>query len=82
MVKLSKRKIMTVQEFNRIQSEKYQKAIDKWRHGMPFPSRAVYLYVNQRTGEPKKVGYVGLTKYGSVWARTKKEVRKKLRKVM
>jgi len=77
-----KGKIMTVQEFNRIQNAKYQKVLDKWHHGQPFPYRATYLYVNQNTGEPKKVGYVGLTKYGSIWARTKKEVRKKLKKVM
>jgi len=74
--------IMSVQEFNRRQDRKYDKAVEKWHHGQPFPSRAMYLYINQNTGEPKKVGYVGLTKHGSVWAKTKGEVRKRLGKMV
>ena len=74
---------MTVKKFNREAYDKWAKAANEYRSSKGgYPSLAMYLYVNQNTGEPKKVGYVGITKYGSVWGRTKKLVQNKLKKVM
>jgi len=80
--------IMTVKEFNNMARSKYDKAVERWKSegGVsgpnPIPFLGTYIYQNQNTGEPKKTGYVGITEHGSVWARTKKEVRKKLNKVI
>ena len=70
-------KIVNVKEFNRTQRQKYNEAVSKWKPSKGgFPSLAMYLYLNEKTGEPRKIGYVGFTKHGSVWAKTKKSVRK------
>lgn len=75
-------KIISVKEYNQEARNKWQRAVDKWKPNEGgFPSLAMYLFVNQNTGEAKKTGYVGVYKKGAVWGKTKKEVTNKLKKV-
>jgi len=74
-------RIMKVTDYNREQERKWREAVEKWDYTKGgFPSRAMYLFINQNTGDPKKTGYVGKTKRGAIWAKTKKEVIKKLKR--
>jgi len=76
-------KIQPVKEYNREAREKWQKRITETNYPKEImPSLAMYLFLNEKTGEPKKTGYVlshGKTHY---WFKTKKEALNKLKELV
>jgi hypothetical protein len=72
--------IMSVKEFNKMGYEKYKKAIGKYEFGKGgFPALSMYQFINEKTGKPKKTGYVGTFPTGAFYSETKKGVIEKLR---
>lgn len=56
-----KYEIMSVVDFNSMELKRYYEDLDKWRsdyayNGMPY--LGIYLFLNQRTGQERKTGWV------------------------
>ena len=65
--------ILPVAEFNKQEEEKWREACRNWHPPAGFPCRAMYLFLNEKTGEPETVGFVASTGYSHSFRKTKKE---------
>ncbi len=69
---------LTATEYNRQQTIQWGKDYDASPGYHNKPQLALYLFLNQRTQEPLKSGYVAWRGTRSVWAKTKAEALAKL----
>ena len=65
--------ICRVQIYNSIQRAEWNEDCNKWEPGTGgFPSLAMRLFLNQRTGNPRLYGYVAFDKRSAFWSATKR----------
>jgi hypothetical protein len=72
--------IVPVSEFNSLAEQDWHSAVGDFEFGKGgFPALSMYQFINQNTGSPKKVGFVGRTsRDGWIWGRTKREVMQRM----
>ena len=74
-------KIMKAKEYNAEAYRRWREAVEKSEYPKgTMPVLSQFAFINERTGEPKKTGYVGIYDRGAIWKPTKKEVVKELKK--
>jgi hypothetical protein len=71
--------IIPVAEYNRKARKRWEDAVAQSKGGLPF--LPMLQFIDEKTGEPRKTGYVGtyLSGRGAIWGKTKKEVANKLK---
>lgn len=76
-------RIQTVEEYNLEARAKWERKAEESDYPRePMPSLAMYMFLNQKTGEPRKTGYVLSYDDSHHWFKTKKEALNKLKKVV
>jgi hypothetical protein len=78
-------RIMSIKEYNADQKRKYERDVESWkgsRSGNIIPQYALYFFPTEHGRGLRQTGYVGQTEHGAVWAKTKKGVVEKLKKVL